>query len=254
MGYVMKKKPARKENYGGTRSIAAIKYIVIHFTGNDGDSDEANAKYFHDRIVKASAHYFVDGNSVTQSVSDNCIAYSVGGKKWSDCSKTGGGKLYGIAKNANTLNIELCDSKKDGKIMATEATLANAAELCKKLMKKYGIDVNHVIRHFDVNGKHCPAYFMNETEWTKFKKRLTATESKPTNNKPAQSATSYMIKVSRKDLYIRKGPGTDYGKNGFIDPGSYTIIAESTGKGSTKGWGKLKSGAGWISLDFVTRL
>ena len=50
--------------------------------------------------------------------------------------------------------------------------MANAAELCKELMKKYNIDINHVVRHFDVNGKHCPAYFMDNAVWEKFKNRL----------------------------------------------------------------------------------
>lgn len=60
----------------------------------------------------------------------------------------------------------------------------------------------------------------------------------------------YLVRVTVSDLYIRKGPGTNYGKNGFIAPGVYTIVAESAGAGATK-WGKLKSGAGWISLDYA---
>ena len=46
MGYVMKQNLARKENYGSERSTADIKYLVIHYTSNDGDSDESNGKYF----------------------------------------------------------------------------------------------------------------------------------------------------------------------------------------------------------------
>lgn len=60
----------------------------------------------------------------------------------------------------------------------------------------------------------------------------------------------YLVQVTISDLYIRKGPGTNYGKNGFIKPGVYTIVAESNGTGASK-WGKLKSGAGWISLDYA---
>lgn len=63
----------------------------------------------------------------------------------------------------------------------------------------------------------------------------------------------YLVKVSIKDLFIRKGPGTNYNSVGFIKPGAYTIVEEANGKGATK-WGKLKSGAGWISLDFVSKL
>lgn len=63
----------------------------------------------------------------------------------------------------------------------------------------------------------------------------------------------YKVKVSIDDLFIRKGPGTNYEKNGYCPVGIYTIIKESEGKGATK-WGKLKSGAGWISLDFAKQI
>ena len=62
----------------------------------------------------------------------------------------------------------------------------------------------------------------------------------------------YKVRVSIKDLNIRKGPGTNYASNGFCPVGVYTIIEESNGAGATK-WGKLKSGAGWISLDYAKR-
>lgn len=65
---------------------------------------------------------------------------------------------------------------------------------------------------------------------------------------------SYRVKITTSVLNIRKGPGTNYGTNGAIkDMGVYTIVAESAGTGATK-WGKLKSGAGWISLDYAKKL
>jgi len=64
----------------------------------------------------------------------------------------------------------------------------------------------------------------------------------------------YKVKVTIKDLNIRKGPGTNYQTtNSYTGIGVFTIIAEADGTGATK-WGKLKSGAGWISLDFTTRI
>lgn len=63
----------------------------------------------------------------------------------------------------------------------------------------------------------------------------------------------YKVRVSIKDLNIRKGPGTNYTSNGFCPVGVYTIIEESDGAGATK-WGKLKSGAGWVSLDYAKRV
>jgi uncharacterized protein YraI len=62
------------------------------------------------------------------------------------------------------------------------------------------------------------------------------------------------VKVSISDLNIRKGPGTDYARTQYISVGIYTIVEVKSGKGSTAGWGRLKSGAGWISLDYCTRL
>ena len=67
------------------------------------------------------------------------------------------------------------------------------------------------------------------------------------------SDVPYLVKVLIRDLNIRKGPGTNYDKVKFIPVGIYTIVEEADGKGATK-WGRLKSGAGWISLDYVTKL
>lgn len=64
----------------------------------------------------------------------------------------------------------------------------------------------------------------------------------------------YLVKVNTSALNIRAGAGTNYNKTGCITSGGvYTIVAESAGQGSDKGWGKLKSGAGWISLDYCIR-
>lgn len=65
---------------------------------------------------------------------------------------------------------------------------------------------------------------------------------------------SYRVKVTTDVLNIRKGAGTNYGTNGAIkDMGVYTIVEEASGAGATR-WGKLKSGAGWISLDYTKKI
>nr|DAF87791.1 MAG TPA: N-acetylmuramoyl-L-alanine amidase [Siphoviridae sp. ctwnj8] len=64
----------------------------------------------------------------------------------------------------------------------------------------------------------------------------------------------YLVEVNTSALNIRAGAGTNYNKTGCITNGGvYTIVAESAGQGSDKGWGKLKSGAGWISLDYCIK-
>lgn len=71
---------------------------------------------------------------------------------------------------------------------------------------------------------------------------------------PETADVPFLVKVSISDLNIRKGPGTDYARTQYIPVGVYTIMEVKSGKGSIAGWGRLKSGAGWISLDFVTRV
>ena len=64
----------------------------------------------------------------------------------------------------------------------------------------------------------------------------------------------YLVQVSITDLNIRKGPGTNYGKTGkYTGKGVFTIVEEADGQGASR-WGKLKSGAGWISLDYTHKI
>lgn len=169
MSYVFKTNIANRKNYGGERATNRIKYLVYHYTGNDGDSDENNGKYFHNNVVKASAHYFVDDDSVTQSVPDNYVAYSVGGK-----CQSAHHPLYKVCTNSNSISIEMCDTNKNGVVEITDATMANAIELGKALMKKYNIPLDNVIRHYDVNGKACPNCngLLNDNTWYAFRSRL----------------------------------------------------------------------------------
>lgn len=164
------RKIANKSNYGEHRSTSQIKYLVYHYTANDGDTDEANANYFQNNIVEASAHYFVDDNSITQSVPDDYVAWSVGGSKYAN---TNGGKFHEICTNYNSISVELCDNVRNGVYDFTPNTLNNAVELGRMLMKKYNIPIDHVIRHYDVTGKICPKPFVeNERAWLEFKNRL----------------------------------------------------------------------------------
>lgn len=150
---------ANKSNYGGARSVSNIKYIVVHYTGNDGDTDEANANYFNGGNRKASAHYFVDDDSVTQSVPDNYVAWHCGTS----------GTYYNGCRNANSIGVEMCDTQRNGSYNLSAATRANAIELIRELMGKYNIPITNVVRHYDVTHKNCPAYFVSDAgAWNQF--------------------------------------------------------------------------------------
>lgn len=200
MGYTLKTNIANKKNYGSSRKTSKIKYIVIHYTANDGDTDESNAKYFKNNIVKASAHYFVDDDSITQSVHDNYIAWHCGGSRYSNYKQTGGAKYYNKCTNTNSLGIELCDTKKDGKYGFTDKTINNAVEIVKDKMKQYNVPIDRVIRHFDVTGKICPKPFVDDDkQWRCFKDMLIANNS--SSNKSSTktaSTTNYYPKCESK--------------------------------------------------------
>lgn len=72
---------------------------------------------------------------------------------------------------------------------------------------------------------------------------------------PQVTDVPFLVKVSIRDLNIRKGPGTNYSRTGsYTGIGVFTIVDVQSGQGSRSGWGKLKSGAGWISLDYCKKL
>jgi hypothetical protein len=71
----------------------------------------------------------------------------------------------------------------------------------------------------------------------------------------AASDLPRMVRVTIPNTYIRKGPGANFAKTGkSVDEGVFTITEIQNGKGSTAGWGKLKSGDGWINLDRASRI
>ena len=170
MSYTIKSMPCNPKNRGGKKTDNN-EFIVVHWTANKNDKAESNGKYFTNVLARpASANYFVDENVIVRSVEDNYIAYAVGGAKYRG---TKGAKYYGTCKNANSISIELCPDFKDVTYFFTEATLENAADLTKDLMKKYDIDIDHVIRHYDVTGKDCPGIFVDsDAAWTDFKERI----------------------------------------------------------------------------------
>ena len=210
-GVNIRKYPANAGNVGGTRAASGIRYIVIHYTGNDGDTAMNNAKYYAGNVVKTSAHYFVDEKEIVRSVDDLRIAWAVGGNKYPSCAQTGGGTMYGKCKNANSISIELCDEKKNGVYAPGAKTVAQALELTKALMKKYNIPVSNVIRHFDVTGKLCPAYWSgreNAGKWEKeFHGKLTAPDYRAQLQKRAgltDGTMDYLSAYQYGDDLIRK--------------------------------------------------
>ena len=151
-------KQAHTGNYQKGRT-QPIEYIVVHYTANKGDTAQNNLDYFARTKTGTSAHYFVDENEVCQSVQDTDVAWHCGSKN----------PRHPYCRNANSIGIEMCNSVGG----VPEAVRARTADFVRQKMKEYGLDVNHVLRHYDATGKRCPAPWVdNPAEWMEFKKML----------------------------------------------------------------------------------
>ncbi len=142
-----------------------VEYIAIHYTAGS-TSREGSA--FNTKNVflsrPASADFVVDDAQIVQVNPDlrNYYCWAVGDKK---NAYSGGGRLYGIATNRNTVSIEICSNLRKGASAAyannggwyfTEASIVNAVELVRYLMRRFGIPKQKVVRHYDISGKLCP--------------------------------------------------------------------------------------------------
>ena len=174
-----------------SRNGNVIKYIVLHYTANKGDTAKNNVDYFYNGDRQASAHYFVDDTSIWQSVEDSNAAWSVGD----------GNGVYGIT-NQNSISIEMCCNLSG---IVSSTTESNAIELVKYLQGKYNISNSNVVRHYDASRKICPNWSDNNwSRWTEFKNKLNC-NSAVTNNENKEEM-NYSMYIFSKNWYLKKYP------------------------------------------------
>lgn len=153
------------ENYGGKRA-KKVKYIVVHYTANNGDTARGNGSYFQRTPgLYASAHWFVDEKEAVLSVPEDFVAWHCGGTNY----------VHPECRNSNSIGVELCSRRdQDGEFYFLPETVDNAVELIRELMEKYGVPPERVIRHYDVTNKICPAPFVGAgiAEWNEFREMI----------------------------------------------------------------------------------
>ena len=138
----------------GTQSDK-IENIVIHYTANPGTTAEQNRNYFEglrdSKKTRASSHFIVGlKGEIVQCVPTWEIAYASN------------------ERNADTVSIETCHKTADGTY--TNATYDSMVQLTAWLCEKFGLTEADVIRHYDITGKICPKYFVeDEDAWKQFK-------------------------------------------------------------------------------------
>lgn len=144
------------------------KYIVIHNTDNyaAGADAHAHAKAQHDGNFSGySAHVFVDDKEAYQALPYNRGAWHVGVNY--------GGRLFGVCSNHNSIGIEMCVQSGYN----YEKAFQNTVNVCKQLMKQYGIDADHVLQHYDVCAKNCPSAIRTKGDWNRFKQLIGSSET-----------------------------------------------------------------------------
>jgi len=152
--------PCLRENYGGLRG-QPVRYLVVHYTAGRNDRAVDNGAYFARAQVGASAHYFVDGQTVVRSVPEEAVAWHCGGSLY----------RHPECRNGNSIGVEICSRWEDGQYRFDPAALERAKGLLRQLMARYGIPADRVLRHYDVTGKCCPAPFVGrgQRDWEAFK-------------------------------------------------------------------------------------
>lgn len=228
---------AKSISYGGARALTDVKYIVIHYTGNKGDTAENNAKYFANANTrKAGAHFFVDKQGeVWKNIKMNRIAWAVGGLF---STSNGAGSYYQKCTNANSVSIELCDC-----VTETNWEQMKATRQLVKYIQKNCPNAKTIIRHWDVNGKACPAC-MAGTEngsWKRMHCFLT-------------NDYQFKAKVIKKAAIRSSGKVTPTNKIGTAKAGTVVKIEKVVGN-----WGRIKSKTEdgkyrWIILSKVKEL
>ena len=140
--------------------IESVNYIAIHYTANPGATAIANRNYFenlantHD--TKVSSHFVLglDGE-VVQCIPTSEMSYATN------------------SRNVDTISIECCHPDETGKF--NDSTYDSVVKLTAWLCVQFGLTSENVIRHYDVTGKDCPKYYVeNPDAWLQMKADIAA--------------------------------------------------------------------------------
>ena len=170
--------------------IGTIRNIVVHWVGNAGSTAENNAKYFDSlkdgRGTYASSHYIIGNDGVViRCVPESEVAY------------------HASSANNYSIGIEVCHPDSTGKY--TDAAYKALIELLVDLCTRYKLEpIQAIIRHYDVSGKDCPRYYVNNTEaWKKLKQDVVDVMSKDEELENAVKVLQDKQIISSPEVWIR---------------------------------------------------
>lgn len=140
--------------------ITQVNYIAIHYTANPGASAQDNRDYFENlswtHETKVSSHFVIGlEGEVIQCIPSSEMSYATN------------------SRNVDTLSIECCHPDETGKF--NDTTYESCVKLVAWLCVRFGLDQEAVIRHYDVTGKECPKYYVdNPQAWEQMKADIQA--------------------------------------------------------------------------------
>lgn len=141
-------------------ALTEVNDIIVHYVGNPATSARQNRSYFQgladSGATYASSNLIVGlEGEVLLCVPLNEVAY---------CSNS---------RNSDSISIEFCHPDESGE--PTQATYDSLVTLTAWLCELYGLDENDLLRHYDVSGKGCPRYYVdNEGAWEQFRQDVAA--------------------------------------------------------------------------------
>lgn len=160
MGYSIESLSGQTKYNLSPRNGMPVRYIVVHYTATMA-SAKNNVIYFSGGNRGASADFFIDDTSIWR--------FNPNTTKWFSWHCGDGHGQWGIT-NSNSIGIEVVSDGRD----FSDAEIARLSWLVQTLMKEYGIDASHVVRHYDASRKECPAPYIDAKKWAALKARITS--------------------------------------------------------------------------------
>ena len=232
--------PAHKNNYSAGRSGYKICKITPHHMAGKLSAERCGG-LFQEPNRQASSNYGIgDDGTIICYVDENDRAYTSSSKS-NDCQ---------------AITIEVSNSSTGGDWPISDAAWNALIELSVDVCSRYNFRLNYtgtktgsLTTHRMFAATSCPGKYLN----SRLPELARIVNERLDGEKEPEKTNGYLVKIKAKVLNIRENAGTNYDVVGQIkNNGIYTIVAEKDGKGASK-WGKLKSGAGWISLDYVEK-
>ena len=206
------------------------KGVVIHWTANErrGADALANRNYFNNPATEASAHYIVDDTKIIRCLPENEMGYHVGAKVYTPMALA---KLSTYPNNC-TIGIEMCVNV-DGSF---QVMYQRTVELTASILKRYGWGVEQLWRHYDITGKNCPAFFVDDDYARKYTGARAAEASAKFQQDVHRLLTAYPQKP--QDHVDKCAIQVTLAANGFVINGvSYVPVrAVTEAVGGVVGW------------------